>query len=245
MIKKYFSNELMEKSPISNTRAILIVLNYFVGFLFIYPLLGSYISVKLVPDTTVILFWVRASIYLFMILFSVWLGWPILKESFKKQPSFKRLMVSIAINLAILYFISAIGSTLASLLSGKIDSANQLQVTQTFLNEPIFTTFITIIYAPIVEEMVFRGAIFRHLRGTFSFIVCGLISGLMFGLIHVFDSIMLGNSNDLWYLLVYALMGVLFCKVYEENNSIWGSVLIHAFNNGLAVLAMILGMFLV
>lgn len=245
MIKKYFSSDKMEKSPISNTRAILLVLNYFVGFLFVYPLLGSYISVQLVPNTTEILFGVRAFIYLFMVAVSVWLGWPILKESFQNQPQFKRLMVSVTINLVILYFISAIGSTLAAWLSGNIDSANQMQVNQTFINEPLFTTFITLIYAPIAEEMVFRGAIFRHLRASFPFIVSALLSGLMFGMIHVFDSILIGNFGDLWYLLVYALMGVLFCKVYEDNNSITGSILIHAFNNGMAVMAMILQMLLV
>lgn len=237
---RYFSNSLMKKSPISNLNAILLVLNYFIGYLIIYPLLASFIIRTFNFSDTPMAQLVEWGIYLFMIIFSLILGWPILKESFYNQPKIKRMMTSILISFFQLYFISAFGSIFASFLSNSDNSANQLEILEAFNRAPVLTLFLVTIYAPIVEEIVFRGALFRHLRSKLNFITCSLISGFSFGIIHVMTSLLEGNFADFWYIIVYMGLGVLFSKVYEDNKSIYATIILHFINNFISILVSIL-----
>ena len=75
--------------------------------------------------------------------------------------------------------------------------------------------------APIAEELVFRGMVFRTLRKGFPFAVAALLSGICFGIYHM---------N--WVQGVYAsCLGVVLAFVYERTRSILGAVLFHMFFN--------------
>jgi membrane protease YdiL (CAAX protease family) len=88
---------------------------------------------------------------------------------------------------------------------------------------------LAIVCAPIAEEFFFRGFFYRALRSRFSVVVAALIDGVVFGLIH-YDS-----PKSLVSLPVLAVLGFVFCLVYEKTGTLYSTIALHALNNTLAV----------
>ena len=88
------------------------------------------------------------------------------------------------------------------------------------------------IYAPIVEEVVFRGAFRRLIKNDTLFII---ISGLCFGLLHT-----IGQEativNTLVFGLPYIGMGIILAYTYKKTNNITTNISIHFLNNFLATI---------
>lgn len=85
-----------------------------------------------------------------------------------------------------------------------------------------------VVFAPVAEEMFFRGLLYRIFKGFFSPLNCGAfvsaaLSGALFSLIHA----------DAFVFLPLALMGVLLCLSYEKSGSILSPILVHALFNAL------------
>jgi membrane protease YdiL (CAAX protease family) len=85
------------------------------------------------------------------------------------------------------------------------------------------------IAAPICEEFCFRGMLFGGLRERLPFWAAALISGAIFGALHVTTGIS----------VVPPLMafGFLLALVYERTGSIVPCILLHMLNNSVALLA--------
>ena len=73
------------------------------------------------------------------------------------------------------------------------------------------------IIAPVFEELLFRGVMFRRLRDYVSFLPAALCSAAIFGLVH-FD-IVTGISAF--------VIGVIMAWLYEYTGSIFSSMLFH------------------
>lgn len=86
------------------------------------------------------------------------------------------------------------------------------------------------IWAPIVEETVFRGCLFRHLRSRVGFLIAAPMSAMAFGLMHQYEIVLLGP--------VLAL-GVIFAFVREWRGSLIGAITMHALHNGTVLLFVI------
>lgn len=233
----------LESKIISKKRILLLVLNYFIGYMFLYPLLLKRIFILFKLDIKTYDF-LSLLIYIGMIAFCFIVGFPILKESIQRFPKIRKYFESVLLTFVALYFISGITSTIVMLVTNTDQSANQTLIIEAFKQSPLMIAFSILIYAPFVEEMVFRGAIFRGLRSRFSFITAGLISGLSFGMIHVFDSLLAGNFIDLWYLLTYGALGFLFCYSYEKNKTFFAPMLLHFINNFLGLIGIIVSVYL-
>jgi uncharacterized protein len=94
----------------------------------------------------------------------------------------------------------------------------------------ILAGIMVVAVAPVVEEIFFRGFFYRALRSRYSFVAAAVIDGLLFGVIHYdFESL-----DSLLLLPPLALLGFLFCLVYERTGSIFPVIAMHAFNNALA-----------
>lgn len=84
------------------------------------------------------------------------------------------------------------------------------------------------VFAPVAEEMFFRGLLYRIFKGFFSPFRCGalisaVLSGALFALMHA----------DVFVFLPLSLMGVLLCMSYEKSGSIISPILVHALFNAL------------
>lgn len=85
-------------------------------------------------------------------------------------------------------------------------------------------------WAPLVEETVFRGSLYRWLRCGRGVVVSALVTGVIFAIIH---------PQGIVGVPVLAAMGANFCLIREWRGSIIGAVTAHALNNAVAVTLMV------
>jgi membrane protease YdiL (CAAX protease family) len=90
--------------------------------------------------------------------------------------------------------------------------------------------FMVICVAPIAEEFFFRGFFYRALRSRWSPLAAAGIDGLLFGVIHYDFS----GADALLILPPLAVLGFIFCLVYERTGSIYPTIALHALNNAIA-----------
>lgn len=85
-----------------------------------------------------------------------------------------------------------------------------------------------IVVAPIAEEFFFRGFFYRALRTRLGILAAAAIDGVVFGLIHY------TGSDTLELLPVLAVLGFVFCLVYERTGTLYTVIGLHALNNAIA-----------
>jgi uncharacterized protein len=83
------------------------------------------------------------------------------------------------------------------------------------------------VVAPICEETLFRGFIFRTLANWRGVWPAAIVTGILFGLVH-------GVSAPAVDLVPLAMLGVLLCWVYRATGSIYPGMVVHMANNALA-----------
>lgn len=114
-------------------------------------------------------------------------------------------------------------------------AGNQEAVLETFDIAPIYMFLSAVLFAPVVEELIFRQG-FRYMFKTdFLFV---LFSGFVFGGLHVFSSITSGY--DMLYLIPYAAPGVVFAYVLTECDNIFVPMGLHFLHNGLQMSLLVL-----
>ena len=89
----------------------------------------------------------------------------------------------------------------------------------------------TIVFAPVFEEIVFRGLFFATLRRRFGFFASAFLSAAVFAIAHGYG--VLGFASVLW-------SGVLWAWAYERSGSVLPGMLAHMVNNAVVCLAVIL-----
>ena len=83
------------------------------------------------------------------------------------------------------------------------------------------------VLAPVAEEVLFRGLVFRGLRNWKNLWPAALLTGALFGLIHV-------GSSPVAFLVPLAIFGVGLCLLYERTGSLYPCIALHSVNNTLA-----------
>jgi membrane protease YdiL (CAAX protease family) len=89
------------------------------------------------------------------------------------------------------------------------------------------------IWAPLVEETIFRGCLYRHLRSRLGVVVCAFLSAIVFGVMHGYEFMLLGP--------VIAL-GFNFALMREWRDSLIGPIAAHALHNGTVLIIAIVAM---
>jgi CAAX protease family protein len=89
-------------------------------------------------------------------------------------------------------------------------------------------TILVTVMAPVCEEIFFRGFFFRSLRNWRGPWVAAVVTGLVFGGVHVFGS-------PVGYLLPLAAFGFGLCLLYWRTGSLLPCIALHALNNSLAL----------
>jgi membrane protease YdiL (CAAX protease family) len=82
--------------------------------------------------------------------------------------------------------------------------------------------------APIVEEIFFRGLLYRSLRNRLSVWPAALIAGSLFGLVHI-------TGYPLNTLPIKAAFGVIACLLYERTGSLLPGIALHSFVDASAI----------
>lgn len=101
------------------------------------------------------------------------------------------------------------------------------QVSQIIYSGGIFMEIVSaVIAAPLLEELLFRGMIYKRLRDLCSAKTAILVSAAFFGIFH-------GNLVQFVYAFV---IGIMLAFVYEKMKTIWAPVIFHIGANLISVL---------
>lgn len=91
----------------------------------------------------------------------------------------------------------------------------------------ICVTFVVTVCAPLAEELFFRGYTFGTLR-RFGLAPAALLTGLLFGLVHVFGS-------PFAFIVPLAAFGAVLCLLREYTGSLYPCMALHCANNSFAM----------
>lgn len=117
-------------------------------------------------------------------------------------------------------------------------SENQAFIEEAF-KYPWMIIPMTVIFAPIIEETVFRGIIFNFfeklkLKGL-NVILAFVVSAGLFGSIHILDGLISGDVNEIILGIPYFILGFIICLVYYLTKSLYAAILIHFIQNTFSV----------
>ena len=132
------------------------------------------------------------------------------------------------------YTCNIISNLLLSLFADTTTSVNQSTVVSLAKVNPAIMFITAVILAPISEELIFRGFLFTWLR-KHNRILAYVVSGFMFGFVHVLSTVLTGNFKELIQMIPYVMMGLVYCFIYEHENNITAPILGHMTNNLIAM----------
>jgi membrane protease YdiL (CAAX protease family) len=116
-------------------------------------------------------------------------------------------------------------------------NATNEDAVQSMLKEaPIYTAFTACIFAPFMEEMMFRKSLQKVFKSNTLFI---LASGLLFGLAHTMVST---STQDMVYIIPYALFGCIFAYTYVKTNDIFVPMTFHIIHNTILIVISLISM---
>ena len=115
-------------------------------------------------------------------------------------------------------------------------ATNEEAVQQMLKTSPIYMTFSACIFAPFMEEMIFRKCIRKIFNSNVLFII---VSGLLFGLAHNLEVI---GKPDMIYIIPYALFGSIFAYTYVKTKSIFVPMTFHFIHNTILVIFSLISM---
>ena len=214
--------------------SLIILLMYFVFgqyvISFIYSLFLKLLNIQM--SIIEINSWFNLFYDAFMLLLATFLYRDYIKKSLQAiKGKYLRLTIwSITIGFIIIYFANVVSGVIVQLMSPGSTSANQdsLELMLKFCKFPILMTAIFI--GPILEEFVFRVAIFRNIY-DYNRILAYLCSGLCFGFVHIQQALFAGQLEQLFYLLPYGFLGIVFCYLYEKKGTLYVPIVVHIANN--------------
>lgn len=160
----------------------------------------------------------------------------LLKQDIKRdfiafKSNFKTYMKYIFPKLGIFLIVYIIISLVVTLIAGQI-STNQAQINELPI---VFTAIMAIIFAPFIEEFMFRGLLRKSFKNDNIFII---FSTLLFGAAHV----LYAEENLIMYIYIipYALIGYFLARTYTKTNNIFTNVTVHFLWNTFCMVIMLL-----
>lgn len=172
--------------------------------------------------------------YLTMIILSITLLFPLLNSNFKTfKEHFKAYIGNLMGDVGKFYLAYIVIALFASFLTKSDTSVNQTNIEAM----PIWLSLpLAVIYAPIVEESLFRGCLRRFFKNDKVFII---ISAISFGLLHtIFSEPNLYNAIVMG--IPYMAIGGFLAYLYTKTNNMCTNMAFHAFHNAIVMIFVIL-----
>ena len=145
-----------------------------------------------------------------------------LKEFINKpMPFIERNLKYYLIGLTIMMFSNIFISIMINTVA-----QNEQIVQEELKKAPLYMIYSACIFAPFVEEILFR----KTLREIFpTNIVFIIMSGLLFGYIHTLANFT--NPTELLYIIPYGTVGGMFALMYTKEKNIFVPIAFHTFHN--------------
>lgn len=132
-----------------------------------------------------------------------------------------------------------ITTIIIQIITNTTQANNQIALQNLFNSNPVFIAILAMFYAPIAEELMFRGVFRKFIKNKKLFII---VSGVVFGLMHVIDDSK--TLAEFSYVFVYSILGIYLAGIYAKTNNLCTNIFMHFMQNTLSVIGMILLMFM-
>ena len=114
------------------------------------------------------------------------------------------------------------------LISANVEMQNQDAIIEAYKNSKILMSISIALFAPFIEEMVFRYSFSTFIKNDTLFII---ISSLVFGLLHGIGIVT----------ILYVMLGALLALIYlKTKKNVIASTIAHILNNGFAIITMLI-----
>ena len=215
-----------------------------IGLLFIlsYFILSNVLMIALVkismPNTNS-----QATLYYFIVcLISLLLYFLVFrKQIIKSFSNFKKnykKYISIAFSYWIKgFFIMVVSNYILNTFLKTGQSTNELENIALLKGNLLIHTITVVLIAPFIEELVFRLSFNKMTKNKHLF---SIITGTIFGFIHIITSLSLKNPLNILLLVPYSAMGVALGYSYKETDNIFTSLSMHMIHNFISVLILII-----
>lgn len=154
-------------------------------------------------------------------------------EYFKKfatnfETSFKYYFVGLIIML--------ISNLIITFCFSKANAGNEELIREYIDKMPLYMIFSISIYAPFVEEIIFRKSIKEIFSGNNFAIkyIYILTSGLIFAGMHLVGQIT--NPQDYLFIIPYGALGLTFAALYQKTNNIFSTIMVHFLHNTITII---------
>lgn len=134
----------------------------------------------------------------------------------------------------IIIFVMLISNALIFYFFDSVTSKNEMAFYQLTSNTPIYAYFSGVIFAPLIEELIYRRSLRNMIPNDKLFI---FVSGIIFGGLHVLTGF--SGPVDLLYLIGYCTPGVIFAYILTKTDNVLVSTGIHFMHNGILVAAQV------
>jgi membrane protease YdiL (CAAX protease family) len=185
------------------------------GFLLIVQLLATILSVLSLDNIADLRLGLEAAVF-FVIALCLNHKYPLRLSIFESNHLI--LYVCIGLAYSVLHFIPYF----MALTRGLIPSVQYLEYVVLPPERGIVFLLLVIIIIPFLEEILFRGFMFRLLARRTSNSAAMIISSLVFTAGHGFHS---GWFFD------HFIFGVICCYIYSKSKTLWSSIITHSVNN--------------
>lgn len=158
---------------------------------------------------------------------------------------FKKYIKKFSVNFELsfkYYFIGVIimivSNLIITLFFNNAVAGNEEAVRSLIDQAPLYMVFSVSLYAPFVEELIFRHGIkecvlcYGNTKITRYIYV--FISGFIFAFLHIFGQAT--SALDYIYLIPYMSLGVAFALLYSKTNNIFSSISMHMLHNTVTVI---------
>ncbi|HKM23598.1 MAG TPA: type II CAAX endopeptidase family protein [Erysipelothrix sp.] len=218
-------------------QSIILLAHYFIGYYFVYSVVAAGISMALYPDIQGLHPKVMMGQVLFMIISTVWIvkdplkrSWRFFKANLKENIAsvFKSMFLlflgNIVINVMIIY-----------VLKVEMLPENQ-EIVESMIKSAALPMFLaTVVFAPLVEEIIFRGVLYQNLRSKTRFYLPMILSTLIFASMHLVAGFVVGRGwTEFIFIFQYGLISLFMIRSMEETGTIVGAIGVHFLNNLLA-----------
>lgn len=240
------TSRFVDKYKIKKENTLAIVILYFVFYMGIGISFGTALSTYLVEKGIVSVFDITSFIINFQLCMDIlilpvliFLARDLLRNDFYKISSFKQYATTVLIFSGSMLLVNIIVGVLYTVISGVETTENQEAIAQ-ILDTNLFYTFFTVnIFAPIVEELVFRGGLYNIFLKTNGKYMALFLSSSIFGFLHVFSALMSQNYMEIFAGLAYVAIGLVIGVAYYKTNNILICIGIHFVNNFVSFLSML------
>ncbi len=194
----------------------------FIGLALVLVYFSQFIWGNYLIESTILRWLITIVFYLSVLVLSIIFWNKSIKRDLKAfRDNFRTYIKFILPRFGLMYIAYFVVTIFTIIITKNIGSANQqhLESLPSWYVIPL-----AIIYAPIVEETIFRGLIHKIIKNDTIFII---VSAICFGLLHTISS-ELTIINVIFKALPYSVLGGFLAYIYKETENITTSMFCHA-----------------